>query len=83
MPPQTPRSAPNGHIGELIREARDQALMTQDALAREIGVQARTVSLWEQGHHKPRRGHLRAIAQATGKPLAYFTVQALLVLGVL
>lgn len=89
MPPQTPPpSADSSPIGELIREARNQMSMSQDALAREIGVRERTISMWECGHHRPRGAHLRAIAQATGKPLSYFktvtvVLQAVAVLGVM
>ena len=42
-------------IGDLIREARERAGMTQAELARRLGTDQPSVSRWEQGKRTPRR----------------------------
>ena len=46
--------------------------ISQSALADRIGVHVITVSQWERGKARPTIDNLAAIAEATGKPLAYF-----------
>jgi transcriptional regulator with XRE-family HTH domain len=49
---------------------------SQQHLADTIGVHVITVSQWERGKSAPTVANLRAIAEATGKPLSYFTGDA-------
>jgi transcriptional regulator with XRE-family HTH domain len=46
--------------------------MTQSALAQLVGVQPSQVSLWERGRHQPTTANLAAVADATGRDLAWF-----------
>lgn len=46
--------------------------MSQQALADRIGVHVITVSQWERGNASPSIANLAAVAEATGKPVAYF-----------
>ncbi|HZT82239.1 MAG TPA: helix-turn-helix transcriptional regulator [Gemmataceae bacterium] len=39
---------------------------SQEALARRLGVSARTVARWEAGESKPRKRHARALARELG-----------------
>ena len=45
-----------------IREAREQADLTQVELAAKLGVSPRTVQGWESGANTPQPRHRRAIA---------------------
>lgn len=49
---------------------------SQQHLADAIGVHVITVSQWERGKSTPTLSNLRAIAEATGKPMSYFTGDA-------
>jgi transcriptional regulator with XRE-family HTH domain len=49
-------------IHERIREARLRAGLTQEALAREIGTRAMSISDWERGTRTPKAVHVAAIA---------------------
>jgi transcriptional regulator with XRE-family HTH domain len=55
-----------------IREARLTANFSQDSLARRANTSAGNIGRWERGQHTPRPEHIAAIAEATGRPLAYF-----------
>jgi transcriptional regulator with XRE-family HTH domain len=57
-------------LGERIKEARGE--MTQRDLADALGVDPITVSRWERGVNELTTRKLRKIAEATGKPLAFF-----------
>lgn len=57
------------NYAESIRKARTNAGLTQEQLARQIGVASMTVSRWERGKHEPLAHQWRAIAQATGTQL--------------
>ena len=41
-------------------------------LAEQIGATGRSVQFWEYGQRMPRITYLTAIAEATGKPIAWF-----------
>ena len=58
--------------GEKIREARKAAQMTQEALAREIGIKRSVISKYETGQIEPSLPQLRKIADALNVTLAYF-----------
>lgn len=54
-------------VGELIKEARTAAGMTQEALARKVdGLSAADISKTERGEMVPTQEQLKAIAKATG-----------------
>lgn len=57
------------NYAESIRRARTNAGLTQEQLARQIGVASMTVSRWERGKHEPLAHQWREISQATGVPL--------------
>lgn len=59
------------NMGERIRKARRAAGLTQDELAERVGVRAGTILRWENGHQEPRGRRLQAIADATGKSVAW------------
>lgn len=53
-------------LGEHIRESRQLSGLTQEALAKKVGVSRAAVSLWEQGHiEQLRMENLFAVADAT------------------
>lgn len=58
--------------GERIRQAREIAGLTQDELARKIGLAQSHVALFEQNLRQPQNETLNAIAMAVGFPLAFF-----------
>lgn len=47
----------------LIKEIRDRAGYTQEALAHELGVSFPTVNIWERGHREPRASWRRKIEE--------------------
>jgi transcriptional regulator with XRE-family HTH domain len=49
------------HIGNKIRELRGP--MSQEALARQLGVAANTISRWETGTYKPTPSDLDSLAR--------------------
>lgn len=53
--------------GKVIRAERIDAGITQEALARAVGVHLRTLCRWEDGSTKPRIRLLRAIAKALAR----------------
>lgn len=59
-------------LGDRIRAARADLGWKQKHLAAEVSVEPITVSRWERGATTPDLDTLRAVAQATGKPLGYF-----------
>ena len=50
------------NIGDRIREARTKLGLTQAQLARQVGVSAQTVWVWEAGRAKPTHDHLEELA---------------------
>ena len=65
-------------IGRRIRTARDDAGLTQRALAALIGVEdAQSVSRYERGITEVTTRRLERIAEATGKPMSYFVLETL------
>lgn len=55
-----------------IINARREAGLTQEELAKKIGQKISAVARWEAGVFKPTEANLKKIAEATGKPLDYF-----------
>jgi putative transcriptional regulator len=56
-----------------VKAARDSRGWKQKELAAAVHVEPGTVSRWETGRHLPDLDVLMLIAEATGKPLTYFT----------
>lgn len=52
--------------GRRIIEARARAGLSQDALARIIGVRQSAISRWESDHREPQLRHLIPLADALG-----------------
>ncbi len=50
-------------VPELVSAIRERAGLTQEALARELGVSFPTVNAWERGRSCPRADHLEALQQ--------------------
>jgi transcriptional regulator with XRE-family HTH domain len=55
-----------------IRQARVDARLTQDELARKLETSQRNIVRWEKGENQPRIEKLGAIAEATGHEVGYF-----------
>lgn len=51
-------------LGELIRNARERMSMTQEQLAKFVGVRRASVSQWESGKTGPTRKHIPKLAAA-------------------
>lgn len=51
---------------EIIRSAREALAMSQPDLAREVGVNLRTVMRWESGVSRPRNHNLLRICRVLG-----------------
>lgn len=47
-----------------IARYRNERALTQEELARRVGVSRRTLARWEAGDTRPRPGHLAALADA-------------------
>lgn len=63
-------------LGTKIKEARAARGWKQKHLAAEVAVEPITVSRWERGATTPDLDVLRAVAEATGKPLGFFVDDA-------
>jgi DNA-binding transcriptional regulator YiaG len=57
---------------ERIAQARVEAALTQEELARTIGCSVNSVGKWERGERSPKGARLRGLSLATGKPLSWF-----------
>ncbi len=53
-------------------KARESAGLTQEELARAVGVKQEQVNMWELGKSRPYPAHLKRIAEATSRSLAWF-----------
>lgn len=59
-------------IGRRMAQARKEAGLTQEELAKRIGYIARSVAGWERDETHPRPKALNAVAEATGRPVSWF-----------
>jgi len=57
-------------IGLQIRDAREQAGLTQQRLAERIDCDVKSISRWENGHRSPDLADLVLLADGIGVPLA-------------
>lgn len=60
-------------IGDRIKRARWDAGLSQQKLADKAGTTRHNIMRWESGKNEPRLRFIRAIAEATGKPVEFFT----------
>lgn len=60
-------------LGRRIGAARHEAGLTQVDLGKAVGVSGAAVQHWEGDRATPPLGRLRQVAEATAKPLGYFT----------
>ncbi len=60
-------------LAKRIREAREQANLSQATLAKNIGVSDKAISSYEKGRSVPPFENLKKIAEQTNRPLTYFT----------
>lgn len=59
-------------LGQRLSEARDLAGMTQESVARAVGLDRTAILLLEKGERNLRVPELVEIAQVLGRPLSYF-----------
>src|SRR5437016_3597429 len=59
-------------LGQRLAEARDLAGMTQESVARAVGLERTAVVLLEKGERNLKVPELVEIAQVLGRPLSYF-----------
>jgi Zn-dependent peptidase ImmA (M78 family)/DNA-binding XRE family transcriptional regulator len=57
---------------KLLVWARESASLTEEAVAKKIGVKAERIRAWESGQERPSVAQLRNFAAATKRPLAVF-----------
>ncbi len=60
-------------LAKRIREAREEANLSQATLAKHIGVSDKAISSYEKGRSIPPFENLKKIAESTNRPLTYFT----------
>jgi len=56
-------------FAEKLQQLRDQARLSQAALALKTGLSLRSIQNWEQGYRCPRAQALLALARALGVPV--------------
>lgn len=59
-------------LGEKVRQARDEAGITQEVLADRIGCTQHLISLYESGSRRMHADLLPELARELEKPLSYF-----------
>lgn len=62
-------------LGRRIKTTREARGLSQEDLARAVGVRAGIVSRWENGKNVPRLKRLTQIAAALDHDVSYFTAQ--------
>jgi transcriptional regulator with XRE-family HTH domain len=60
-------------LSRRIRNARENAHLSQAELAKGVGVSDKSISAYEQGRSTPPFEKLKRIAEHTSHPLAFFT----------
>lgn len=64
-------------LGERLRGAREYLQLSQDEVARLLGIPRAAVSLMESGQRKVEALELKKLAEVYQRPLNYFTGEAL------
>lgn len=59
-------------VGQRIRQAREEARLTQEQLAQRLGMSDSGLTLWEKGTRRIPLDQLERIAVELGKPMWYF-----------
>jgi transcriptional regulator with XRE-family HTH domain len=84
VPLALPREAPEGAaearklcVGDILIRLREQRNLTQEELARELGISASYLSLLENGKRPATRRVLRTLANYLRVPAAYVVLQDL------
>jgi transcriptional regulator with XRE-family HTH domain len=60
-------------LGERLREAREYLQLSQDEVARAVGLPRAAISLIESGQRKVEALELKKFAQIYQRPVSYFT----------
>ena len=60
-------------LGERLREAREYLQLSQDEVARALGVPRAAISLIESGQRKVEALELKKLAQVYQRPVSHFT----------
>ena len=50
-----------------LRDYRHEAILTQEELAQQVGVNKLTIYSWERGETLPRPSHIRKLAEVLGR----------------
>jgi transcriptional regulator with XRE-family HTH domain len=56
-------------FGEMLKEARERAGLSQTDLSKRTGLPVRSIQNWEQGHRCPRVQVVLVLAKAVGVPV--------------
>jgi transcriptional regulator with XRE-family HTH domain len=56
-------------LGEMLKQAREKAGLTQEQLAEKTGLPVGSIRNWEQGHRVPRLNVVPVLARAVGIPV--------------
>lgn len=70
------QNAIESSFGARVKQARDEAGMTIAALAKELGVDPRTVAGWQANRSRPSYERLAVLARVTGKAPSFFLEDA-------
>ena len=62
-------------LAERLKELREERCLSQERLAKEIGVSHRAIGFWESGINEPKASYVVALAK-------YFKVSADYLLGI-
>lgn len=63
-------------VAERIRRCRQSRGLTQEQLAKQLGVTARAVQAWEGGTRNPGLRAQRELAELFDKPSSYFRARS-------
>ncbi|HKI36065.1 MAG TPA: helix-turn-helix transcriptional regulator [Gemmataceae bacterium] len=61
-------------FGDMLKEAREKAGLTQKQLAEKTGLPLTSIRNWEQNHRMPRLGVVPVLAKAVGVPVEQLLV---------
>lgn len=61
------------HLGERLRQAREEKGLSQEEVAQHLGIPRPAVSQIENGHRRVEALELARLAKLYGRPLGYFS----------
>lgn len=70
---QNSQQTERGKLADRIRQAREDAHISQKELGESIGVSDKSISSYEKSRSMPPVDKLKKIAKITNKPLLFFT----------